>query len=360
MNKIKYIESIREQIGVSGYTFEQKVEAMTQHVRYKNGLSSTETYQTYHCPDRSKAHKVIKSFLIGQGYQYIDNRRNNSIHATHVHSSGEYPNVTVEFTFHLNNFNFTAYGEDDYLDRIIAFCDDMFSKTETLIKTASSIDKPSDSIMYTTDRPHLSATRKPRDVFYPWLTIDHGYASLEAFYDAYLEADEDALVLIGESGTGKSTFLRGLIHHAGDMSTVAHSRAVIEHQKLIPDFMQSESRILGLEDVDNYLGAREDGNDFMSELLNQTEGVVEHSNKKIVVSTNLTSTNKIDSALMRDGRCFAVVKFRALTWEEANAVLVEMDRNPVYTVNDGATPLSTVLKHYKLGSSVRKQTKLGF
>jgi hypothetical protein len=148
--------------------------------------------------------------------------------------------------------------------------------------------------------------------FYPWLSL-----SLQDYYQAYLDSEESVLLLLGDAGLGKSTFLRSFLHYA-DRKTilVVDEKAVLDPVSVLDyDF-----DIAIYEDVDRFLGKRTDGNSVMAALLNAADGIVkENKQRKIIFSTNLSSLNKVDEALVRVGRCFDILEFRHLTREEAEA-----------------------------------------
>ena len=162
--------------------------------------------------------------------------------------------------------------------------------------------------------------------FYPWMTID-----MEEYFKAYMEADESVLILFGPPGCGKSTFIRTLFNYVEDTMqqpcALAYDPDVIGSVELVNNFMRNSTiPLLAYEDMDAWLGAREDGNLFMSTLLNQTSGVVRRKKKKLVFSTNLSNVEKIDSALMRVGRCFDILHFPKISAEDASVIMKDMDR----------------------------------
>lgn len=161
-----------------------------------------------------------------------------------------------------------------------------------------------------------------KDSFYPWLGL-----SLNDYFDEYMKSSESVLILFGPPGTGKSTFLRTLIHSKSYNADLAYDREAIEAPGLLTSFYSGKSNILAFEDVDIYVKDRErEDNPIMSSLLNGADGIVAHPNKKIVLSTNLSSLTKVDPALMRVGRCFDVIEFRPLTQSEAAKVLIDVGR----------------------------------
>ncbi len=61
-----------------------------------------------------------------------------------------------------------------------------------------------------------------------------------------------------------------------------------------------------------------------SPFLTVADGVVQALGRKIVFTTNLHNIGDIDDALIRPGRCFAVVRTRGLTREEAGRFLAAL------------------------------------
>jgi len=79
-----------------------------------------------------------------------------------------------------------------------------------------------------------------------------------------------------------------------------------------------------VEDADNLLKPRADGNDHLHRFLTIADGVVRAQGRKIIFSTNLPNVGDLDEALIRPGRCFARVHVRTLTSAEARALAAEI------------------------------------
>jgi hypothetical protein len=153
---------------------------------------------------------------------------------------------------------------------------------------------------------------------YPWLS-----KPLDEYINDYLNNDASVLILIGPPGTGKTTFIKNVIYQSKGDARITYDTAVMESDGLFAKFVQDKAQFLILEDSDNFLIAREDGNSMMHKFLNVSDGLISTRDKKLIFSTNLPSVRSIDSALMRPGRCFDVVEFRSLTRNEAQAVYDE-------------------------------------
>lgn len=157
---------------------------------------------------------------------------------------------------------------------------------------------------------------------YPW--IDSSYANLTDYIDEYIDDDASVLILIGPPGTGKTTFIKNLIHRSKANAKVAYDPAVMAQDGFFAGFIGDETRFLIMEDADEFLKSRTEGNTMMHKFLNVSDGLISAADKKLVFSTNLPNVGDIDEALMRPGRCFDVVQFRELTRKEAKAVLEEV------------------------------------
>jgi hypothetical protein len=76
-----------------------------------------------------------------------------------------------------------------------------------------------------------------------------------------------------------------------------------------------------IEDAEHLLMARANGNVDLHRFLAVADGVVRAQGRKIIFTTNLPNVGDIDEALVRPGRCFAMVRTRALERFEAEALL---------------------------------------
>lgn len=159
---------------------------------------------------------------------------------------------------------------------------------------------------------------------YPWIE-----GGLDAFFDDYLNSDACILILLGPPGVGKTSLLKNLIHRSGGDAKVAYDAQVINSDGFFAEFIEDETRFLILEDSDNFLKSRQDGNNMMHKFLNVSDGLVSAADKKLVFTTNLPSVRDIDEALTRPGRCYAVVEFRELTIPEAEAVINETGKGVI-------------------------------
>jgi hypothetical protein len=174
------------------------------------------------------------------------------------------------------------------------------------------------------------------DEMYPWIK-----EGVQAYFKRYLESESNILILLGEPGTGKTTFIRELLVRNNLEAMITYEEQLMNSDRLYIDLITDDEDILIMEDADTMLLSRETaGNRVMSKLLNISDGLMKNR-KKIIFTANLeyNSLNQTDHALIRPGRCFDVLNFREYDKTEAelaakamNIPMPEMDRSESITL----------------------------
>lgn len=149
--------------------------------------------------------------------------------------------------------------------------------------------------------------------------------SVEDYIHEFLTSDASILVLIGPPGTGKTSLIRHILMASGKDAYLTYDKRMLEKDYFFGSWLNSSSKFLVLEDADNFLIERKEGNDMMFRFLNLGDGLVSSSDRKIIFSTNLPSISDIDAALIRPGRCFDVLEHRSLDQDEAKKVKDELN-----------------------------------
>jgi SpoVK/Ycf46/Vps4 family AAA+-type ATPase len=159
----------------------------------------------------------------------------------------------------------------------------------------------------------LQHDRMPLDEMYPFLEGQ----KLGEYYDNFMKSNASILLLIGPPGTGKTTFIRGLLQHTSSSAIVTYDAGILEKDYVFANFIEGDKSVMVMEDADMFLKSRKEGNTMMHKFLNVGDGLVTTRNKKMIFSTNLPSINDIDPALVRPGRCYDILHFGELTQGEA-------------------------------------------
>lgn len=203
----------------------------------------------------------------------------------------------------------------------------ILGKSEEVEKTYKRLDifKTADSYVYwwfktpSGMRNSCFTIKQDKKIYnehYPWL------GNVDEYINRFMVSNENILILLGDPGTGKTSFLRYMLTKTGKNSYVSYDEEVMGGDELYITFMTvTDVNFLVLEDADLLLTERiHDNNRVMSKILNASDGLVYNSNKKFVFTANIRDEEKIDEALRRPGRCFDIVRFRPLTPKEAMAV----------------------------------------
>jgi len=249
----------------------------------------------------------------------------------------------IKFDVNSNTTDVRAFGDQDFANDIVALVEDNFDIVTAHIEWVYSPDGNSVNIP-------LNRDRLPVQEMYPFLNGE----PLGDYYDRYMASSANILLLIGPPGTGKTTFIRGLLAHTNSSAIVSYDSAILEKDGFFARFIESDDNIMVLEDSDAFLMSRKEGNTMMHRFLNVGDGLVTTKGKKMIFSTNLPSIRDIDSALIRPGRCFDIVEFKPLTHDQAKVLADKLgasipERTGDYSVAEVFNAQITKPKERKVG-----------
>ena len=160
---------------------------------------------------------------------------------------------------------------------------------------------------------------KPKKNYIPYIDTDE-------MFKQFFNGDENILLLVGKSGTGKSKMSSLAIEYLASNKVNFSNRTVAtisDANILLNDCFWYQIRdmridLVILDDFDFMLGSRDSEdtkqNKFLSKFLTFTDGV--RKNKiKFIVTTN-QEYRDMDKAILRKGRLFDVIEMRELSLEE--------------------------------------------
>ncbi len=152
------------------------------------------------------------------------------------------------------------------------------------------------------------------DEFYPWIK-----GGVRAYFDSFMASPTSLLFLSGPPGTGKTSLIRWLLHEYSLNAAVTYEEKLLSSDSIFVDFLTGDSQnVFVIEDADTILGSRSrEGNKMIARFLNVSDGLIKFPSKKVIFTTNLDDFKKVDEALLRPGRCFGMIKCRALDHDEA-------------------------------------------
>jgi len=185
------------------------------------------------------------------------------------------------------------------------------------------------------------------------------FASVDETIIASIPKNESGMILLhGEPGTGKTTYIKHLISKFKDKKFIFIQNDFVR-ELLKPSFiaflLQNKDAILIIEDAEKVVVARESSSDesVVSTLLQLTDGLFsDFLNIKILCTFN-TNLDRIDKALLRKGRMIAKYNFTPLSPEKTSALAKKLG----YADVTGSLTLADIFGYDK--ENFNKATKKG-
>lgn len=177
------------------------------------------------------------------------------------------------------------------------------------------------------------------------------------------ERNSGLIILHGEKGSGKSSYIRALTSNYPNEYIVV-TNAVASHlanPEFISFMIEHKNSIFILEDCEQILMERSE-NTFggaIANILNMTDGLMSDIfNVKFICTFN-ADVEKIDSALLRKGRCFANYEFKKLCAEKVEKLA---EKNNIHLNEIKAMTLADLFNYNDTSCEVKQpvKKKIGF
>lgn len=145
-----------------------------------------------------------------------------------------------------------------------------------------------------------------------------------------LKTENHGLFLLhGETGTGKTTYIRKLINLLSEKKTIIYVPSYMMSNMADPEFISflgdTKNVILLLEDAENILTTSvNDRSQAVSNILNMTDGLLNDYMDVQIIATFNTNAKLIDDALKRAGRLQVNYKFGKLSKIDSNKLAKEI------------------------------------
>jgi len=311
--------------------------------RVTSGLETVHAKQTFVSNSQEWVAFVRKHYLGKKDIQVIEFGEQAGMVVDHTNHS------FIDYTTNSNSIEVKIYGSQDYVNSTESFLNEHFTVATCYIEWVYASDGSSVNIP-------LLGEKLPISEMYPFL----GDESVDNYYQRFLESSASILLLIGPPGTGKTTFIRGLLHYAAKNAIVTYDESLLQKDYVFARFIEDDAGVMVIEDADNFLKSRNDGNSMMHRFLNVGDGLITIKGKKLVFSTNLPSTRNIDPALIRPGRCFDILEFRNYNEKEALQLAKKLNINFAPKEQKNNYSLAEIFHQQVINNRPTSTTKMGF
>lgn len=147
-------------------------------------------------------------------------------------------------------------------------------------------------------------------------------------YDTLTElvnSEEEELILLhGDPGTGKTSIIKKLIYDNPSVEFAIFDYNLltdISDGKLFDFLSEHKEHVFIVEDCEKLFTDRNNGNKFLSSMLNLTDGIVGEAFKIKFLCTFNCPKSKIDLAVLREGRLSLIYEFKKLSLEKTKALM---------------------------------------
>ncbi len=278
--------------------------------------------------------KVIKNINETLFYKWLDTHYGSKIlktHSSQAYSVRKKGMRAVNTIYFLTN-ELMIDMEDGYV--VVAHPEEQEESALQIIHQLKKIirrQKTKHEFCLISSTPHGLHTYEI-DLKKPKLDLQKHYNDdIESMHSAALKSlrqqNKSGLILLhGVPGTGKSTYIRYLIHQLKKKvifmpPNFARSLEAPEVTRLL---IENANTVFIIEDAEDLLVSRDQfKNSSISMLLNLTDGLLGECLGIQIIATFNTHINNIDKALLRKGRLIGLYEFKPLSIEKSKILLTE-------------------------------------
>jgi hypothetical protein len=192
--------------------------------------------------------------------------------------------------------------------------------------------------------------------------------------DYIINGNKGLVLLHGEPGTGKTTYIKSIISMEKKRKVVLippHMTSALSSPSFITFVRNSlANHVLIIEDAETVLRARDSGQSDVSavaNILNISDGIIGDALNILIICTFNTDIDNIDPALLRKGRLLLEYKFDALEYDKKVSLLTKIHGISEHEASDLANSKMTLADIYNLEienklstSFIEKKKTFGF
>lgn len=178
----------------------------------------------------------------------------------------------------------------------------------------------------------------------------------------FLKSKNSGLILLhGEPGTGKTTYIRHLMYEVKGRNFIVMDASVFNYitdSSFINLLLNNKNAVIILEDCETMLSDRvTTGNQMLTTLLNLSDGIIGDSMNFKFICTFNAPIGKLDKAIQRKGRMKVKYEFKKLSPEKTHALGEKLGFD---IPNSESLPLSDIFNYNEDNGKEKESKKIGF